>query len=335
MAKSSGAKSKAERGAAASARQSSSPPGDSLPPLSAQATSFVKVTSDDAAPEPGSGGEVASGAGAASAKGSNKPLPGKAAGAQKPCPNCETLNPVNFKFCGACGYPLAPPASKPVKAARTEKPASVARRGKLVLVRPDGSETEGLSLFDTDNIVGRETHPGLDLDHSLSAKHARFYFVGDTLEVEDLKSRNGVYIRIEKDQPFALESGDDFRVGQHVIRYESIAAQSTPQEPALMGSPRGTAVGRIRLVIAPNQFANAYMLSEEGLFLGRERGDVLFPDDGYISGLHCRIHPNGNGALVTDLGSSNGTYVRIKEKAAVKCGASVLLGLQLLRAEYQ
>ncbi len=333
-AQSASAKSGSEPGSAASGRRPSPRPGESLPPLAAQATNFVKLPDDDAARVAGAGSRPASAARSGSGKGSVKPFAVKPAAEQKPCPNCETLNPANFKFCGACGYPLGAPASKPVKAAHTDKPTGPARRGKLILVRPDGSETEGLSLFDGDNIVGRETHPGLDLDHFLSAKHARFHFVGSTLEVEDLDSRNGVYIRIEKDQPYALESGDYFRVGQHVIRYDSLTNQASPQEPALMGSPRGAAVGRIRLVIAPNQYGNAYLLSEEGLFLGRERGDVLFPDDGYISGLHCRIHPNGSGALVTDLGSSNGTYVRIKGKTAVKRGASVLVGLQLLRAEY-
>ena len=44
-------------------------------------------------------------------------------------------------------------------------------------------------------------------------------------------------------------------------------------------------------------------------FLGRERGDILFPEDGYVSGLHCRLTWDGQRLFLTDLGSSNGTFV--------------------------
>lgn len=260
--------------------------------------------------------------------------PPKPAGDPVACPNCEAPNPPHFKFCGSCGYPLAAEPAASTPPSHTDRPASASSRGKLVLVRPDGSETEGLSLGEGRTLVGRKTHPGLELDHFLSLEHASFEWRGGKLVVSDLNSRNGVYRRIPKDQPVALSHGMYFRVGQHVIRFEDLPAQRAEQAER-MGSPRGTAIGRIRLVIGPEIYGNAYLLPEEGLFLGRERGDVLFPEDGYISGLHCRLHPREGGAYVTDLGSSNGTFVRITEPTELNSGDFVLVGLQLLRAEYK
>ena len=65
--------------------------------------------------------------------------------------------------------------------------------------------------------------------------------------------------------------------------------------------------------------------------MGRERGDVLFPEDGYVSGLHCRLAVENGKATLTDLGSSNGTFVRLKEETEVRTGDVLLMGQQLFR----
>jgi predicted component of type VI protein secretion system len=58
---------------------------------------------------------------------------------------------------------------------------------------------------------------------------------------------------------------------------------------------------------------------------------VLFPEDGYVSGLHCRIAYQNGHFLVTDLGSSNGTFVRLSKEAEVHTGDILLMGQQLFR----
>lgn len=70
------------------------------------------------------------------------------------------------------------------------------------------------------------------------------------------------------------------------------------------------------------------------MHLGRERGDVLFPEDGYVSGLHCRVSLEGDKMMLTDVGSSNGSYIRLRAENPVKSGGLVLMGQQLFRAEY-
>jgi predicted component of type VI protein secretion system len=65
--------------------------------------------------------------------------------------------------------------------------------------------------------------------------------------------------------------------------------------------------------------------------MGRERGDVLFPEDGYVSGLHCRLSIQNGHAFLTDLGSSNGSFVRLGGEAELHEGDILLMGQQLFR----
>ena len=90
-------------------------------------------------------------------------------------------------------------------------------------------------------------------------------------------------------------------------------------------------MGRIALVIGRDETGNAFPIPESGVHLGRERGDILFPEDGYVSGLHCRLTWDGQRLFLTDLGSSNGTFVRIAGEADVRSGDVLLMGQQLFR----
>ena len=98
-----------------------------------------------------------------------------------------------------------------------------------------------------------------------------------------------------------------------------------------MGSPAKGYIARIALVIGRDTTGNAYPIPEAGLHLGRERGDVLFPEDGYVSGLHCRISYQGGKLYITDLGSSNGSFVRLFKETSIGSGDVLLMGQQLFR----
>lgn len=250
------------------------------------------------------------------------------------CPQCGTTNNKNFKFCGSCGHPLAAaagaaPASAPVAPAQ-----GGAGRGTLVLIRPDGTEGESISI-DGQSVVGRETMPQFASDTYLSPRHASFQFGSGSVTVRDENSLNGIYIRIGREQPVELHDTSIFRVGQEIVRFERIADPSPgPDGVEPMGSPRDGLVGRICLVTGRDTHGNCYAIPAEGLHLGRERGDILFPDDGYVSGLHARIHAEGGKVFLTDVGSSNGTFIRIEGESSVESGDMVLMGQQLFRIEY-
>lgn len=229
----------------------------------------------------------------------------------------------------------APMAAAPMAAAPMPAPAAGgAARGRLVLIRPDGTEGDTVELSD-DMIVGREASGPFASDSYLSPQHARFTWKGSTFGVADLGSLNGVYLRIDRDTPTELPDGAIFRIGQEILRFEAIRpAQRGAHGEELMGSPSAGMVGRILLIIGRDTAGNAYTISGEGLMLGRERGDIIFPDDGYVSGLHCRLNGQNGKVFLTDLGSSNGTFIRLTAETMLRQGSLLLMGQQLFRLDF-
>ena len=100
-----------------------------------------------------------------------------------------------------------------------------------------------------------------------------------------------------------------------------------------MGAPLDGYVGRIAMVIGRETTGTAFPVPETGLNLGRERGEVIFGDDGYVSGLHCRISFEAGQVFLTDLGSSNGTYVKVVGSEHFTTGEVLLMGQQLFRID--
>lgn len=209
-----------------------------------------------------------------------------------------------------------------------------APRGNLVLINPDGSEGATFQFPDDVTQIGRNTGRMFGGDAYLSPVHATFTFGADGCNVRDEQSLNGVYVRIARDVPVKLGSGDIFRIGQEIIRYEAIAPADSIDGVEAMGSPNPGLLGRLSLVIGRSTIGNAYTIASDGMHIGRERGDVIFPEDGYVSGLHCRLHHDGSSIVLTDVGSSNGTFVRVRGERVVQSGELLLLGQQLFRLQF-
>jgi pSer/pThr/pTyr-binding forkhead associated (FHA) protein len=235
-------------------------------------------------------------------------------------------------FCGSCGFRLGSAAPRPVAAA---PPVAEARAGALTLtaLRADGSEAGTFQLPSGSGAVGRETGGIFAGDSYLSPRHATFRPAGAGRSVvKDENSLNGVYKKLGRDVPVELKPNDIFRIGQEIIRFEPLTPQpAAPDGVERLGAPSKGYVGRIALVIGRDETGNAFPIPESGVHLGRERGDVLFPEDGYVSGLHCRLTWDGQKLFLTDLGSSNGTFVRITGESDVRSGDVLLMGQQLFR----
>jgi len=76
-----------------------------------------------------------------------------------------------------------------------------------------------------------------------------------------------------------------------------------------------------------------YRLDGETAVIGREGNDINFPEDPFISGRHAEVRLSGGVLSVTDLGSRNGTFVRVNGEQVLRHGDYVFLGQQLLRVE--
>ena len=93
-----------------------------------------------------------------------------------------------------------------------------------------------------------------------------------------------------------------------------------------------TPIGRLHLVMEGGQAGEIYDLAGDTV-IGRNNGEITFPHDGFMSGRHARIERRGGRFILTDEGSRNGTFIKIKGEVELQPGDMILVGKQLFRFE--
>jgi pSer/pThr/pTyr-binding forkhead associated (FHA) protein len=209
---------------------------------------------------------------------------------------------------------------------------------KLVSVNRDGSDGQIHTICEESVDLGRTQGQFLFTeDPYLSDRHCRFYIKNGSWLVQDLDSCNGVYRRISGSVD--LVHGDQVLLGKQVMLFEQLSEHERDLAPAvehgvlIFGSPLRTPWGRLRQVTVAGICRDVYHLYRSKVTLGRETGDLIFPDDEFMSRSHLSLSLAGGKAQLQDLGSSNGTYVRIKEPQELEPGTMIRVGDQLLRFE--
>ena len=102
---------------------------------------------------------------------------------------------------------------------------------------------------------------------------------------------------------------------------------------ALFGSPPREPWGRLVQILPSGGVRDVRYLHDEEIVIGREEGDLVFSDDAFLSRRHATVTTDGKRVVVTDLGSSNGTFVRLAGPHPVKNGEHLRMGDQLFRIE--
>lgn len=221
--------------------------------------------------------------------------------------------------------------------AQDSAPLTGSAMAKLVVIRPDGSEGATIPLREGSVVIGRDSEQEvLANDPFLSPQHARITIQGGKFSIEDLNSLNGIFYRIRSE--YELQSGDMLRLGQELLEFnkmediEPLPGASDGSASTLRGgSPDIGYWGRLSLVAGPEIASRAFVFSDDEINIGREIGDIVFRDDGFVSGRHARISKLDGRVVLKDLGSSNGTYVRIRGGRTIEDGDLILMGQQLFR----
>jgi pSer/pThr/pTyr-binding forkhead associated (FHA) protein len=210
--------------------------------------------------------------------------------------------------------------------------------GTLVSLNRDGSDGEMVRIVGDAFDIGR-TEGSLRFadDPYLAARHARLVVQNGRITLRPIDTVNGVYVRITSCD---LSPGDMFLVGKEVLRFEPMPSEER-DPPALVehgvrifGSAPREAWGRLRQLTVAGTTRDMWHLVRPELVLGREEGDVTFPDDEFMSRRHAAVRRQGPRAKLEDLNSSNGTFVRVRGDRELKSGDVIRLGDQLLRLEH-
>jgi pSer/pThr/pTyr-binding forkhead associated (FHA) protein len=209
--------------------------------------------------------------------------------------------------------------------------SAVLKQAELILVRADGTEGRRYPLEEGENLIGRGDD-AFSRDAWISPRHARLVVKGESVSVEDAGSLNGVFVRI----PGAVKllDGALLRVGLELLRFDDLTRhEPTDTSARLLGSPPldEEPWGRIARVIGPDEEADAWLLHKDEIAIGRDRGDILFPQDAFVSGSHARLKRTSDGCVLEDLGSSNGTYLKIPGRWELRDSDVLLLGQQIVR----
>ncbi len=250
------------------------------------------------------------------------------------CTSCYTPVPLGHKFCGKCGTPT--PFAEAGAQVKYYGAMQVPGKARLILIK-GADEMDGISyhLNADQHVVGRSDGVILfTTDPWVAPKHANFYYRDSALYVMDEGSQNGVFIRVR--EPVALSYGDSFAVGEQVFRFD--AAIDATDQPDGEGTfyfhaPWEKKSFRVVQLIEGN--AEGMQVHDKGgeITIGRDDCDMNFYDDEFISLKHLKIATVGPKFEMEDLGSKNGTFIRIKGEQKLEHGDYVMIGKELLRVE--
>ena len=277
------------------------------------------------------------------------------------CPTCAVDVEGQHRFCPACGGKM-PPSSGfdvstkvgPRSAGMQPTPAPTGKlgrstlffggavqsaRAKLTLIRGDGEDGISFTLAGQDHLAGRGDCPiSFPDDPFLSPTHANFMYVAKgaqdhELVVRDLSSLNGIYVRLTGKA--TLVPGANILIGEQVLGVGlARMAEDTPDHD---GTYFSSSMARPAALEVTQQLRGGlggwvFRIGDTAV-IGREGNDINFPEDPFISGRHAELRLDGGTLTVTDLGSRNGTFVRVSGEQTLRHGDYVFLGQQLLRVE--
>ena len=161
-----------------------------------------------------------------------------------------------------------------------------------------------------------------------------------------------------------LHDQDLILVGQQVLRFESVSPGShgeggfgpaTEHSTLLFGSPAAPRYARLSQRTVEGVTRDVYYCRKVETVLGRESGDVVFTEDPFLSRRHAAVRvldadgaPFRTGAKPTpregreafqfalvDLGSSNGSFLKIRNEIDLVPGDHFRVGQQLFRVDIE
>ncbi len=256
-----------------------------------------------------------------------------APGSGPACSRCYSPVATGSKFCATCGAPLSEAGLTRVSAANRGD-----FRFTLVLLNESGTVLQRFDRKTVDTTIGRQ---GGDVrfpdDPFLSPLHAKISWEGDRLVVRDLGSRNGTWVFLE--EPHRLADGDLLLIGSQVLRFRRLGypgphapdADATKRMGSLLPSADIASLTQLR---SDGSSRDTIQLSPgRDVYIGRERGDWIFPYDPSMSAQHAMVRSEDADFVVLDTNSRNGVALAARGEILLQHQSRILVGDKLLRVE--
>ncbi len=269
------------------------------------------------------------------------------------CPYCGVSVIRGASNCPQCGRRLLesePGGPKPVEPAANEpghsdiatvrppigtspvrqaKSPAVDLTPRLVMLAQDGSVQKVISLADERVDLGRcEGEILLPDDAFLGDRHARFVGRNALRTLTDLQSVNEICLKIERDR-VAVRRGHvlGWIAAPRVSIGTAEMANLTPIRIAgcsLFGSSTSPRYARLSERTSDGAPRSVFVVGRDETILGREVGDIVFSGDPFMSRRHAALtrDPTDGTFTLRDLGSSNGTFLRVRGKVDLRAWRS-------------
>jgi pSer/pThr/pTyr-binding forkhead associated (FHA) protein len=204
----------------------------------------------------------------------------------------------------------------------------------LVIESPGGTIETSHPVDVPRFLVGRDNCDLELADRFVARWHVQLFRRDGALVLQDLSSRNGVYLRIADD--LALEDGDQIALGEQ--RFEFRTTWDTPPnqregDAEAVGATWSGSPARLIRYIEGNQIGGVYPL-EKRVVIGSNQADLCFSDDTLLSAAHAVIHCEPDRYLLRDLDSDFGTFIRIADAVELIDGDCFLVGRTRIRLTF-
>jgi thioredoxin reductase/pSer/pThr/pTyr-binding forkhead associated (FHA) protein/ferredoxin len=212
----------------------------------------------------------------------------------------------------AAATSVVPPVPSEPSESRPEKPAT-----QLVSLHPDGTVDEHFPITKDLLSVGRgATDISCPDDVYMADSHATLTKRDGGYVLADTGQGSGVWIRVQGVQGRALGEGDTVWVGAQIL-------MATKQS------------GRWALAHydSDGAYQATYPVGDRGTFVGRASDVPLAPSDMSLSRRHAQFRVEDGVLRVFDLGSKNGTYVKISAPLALANGDEFRIASKRFRYE--
>jgi pSer/pThr/pTyr-binding forkhead associated (FHA) protein len=147
-------------------------------------------------------------------------------------------------------------------------------------------------------------------DPFLSPHHATFFFRDGKLFVRDEGGPSGTFVRIRG--PEVLSNGGQFSIGDQLVRFLGPLAPPPSSGPVPYGAPVPPgALFSLEELFEGGRPGHACTRPGPVLSIGGAACDLNFPDDACVSPRHCEVVVDAMGALLRDLSTPEGTFIRL------------------------
>ncbi len=209
------------------------------------------------------------------------------------CPICGQTNPPGEVYCVECGFLLSSAVPE------VEVPAGA---------YPKLRDTTGREflLKAGENLIGRDPSSDVLLnDGTVSRRHARIVIEENHAYIEDLGSTNGTKLNgqaIAPGERVPLPVQAELRFGAVMLTLELPEGFETVVVAEEVAPP-------LAYLVNKEDPSQRFPLFTRPLRIGRRAGNDIVIPDAYVSGQHATIEIVGDEVRITDLGSTNGTFL--------------------------